>query len=242
MTLVQKLNSQGIEYFRKYLVTLKEKPEATPPFKILTDPNYSDAFQDQVKVENLEFESRIHMIRYLSNALGSLTTSPEIQGVGLWSWLSLFYFDLVCPQDLDGKRTPGTDCRHILSFGYRYRYTHLLAEPFQIFKMYGEKGRLLLHGAAHTGTKTLYEIAKRQNFITNSGIIEALDKLYFDCEINKPKAGALSKVKGGSLLRFIDVIQQLELNYDLYSMTAEEIMHLLPEEFSPWKELEPVSN
>ena len=82
MTLVYKLNPQGIEYFKKYLDTLKEKPGATPPLEILTDPNYSEAFQDRVKIENLEFENRIHMIEYLSKTLDSLNTSdlPEISG------------------------------------------------------------------------------------------------------------------------------------------------------------------
>jgi hypothetical protein len=242
MTLVHKLNSQGIEYFNKYLDTLKEKPEATPPLEILTDPDYSEAFQDQVKIETLKFESRIHMVKYLSKTLDRLNTSISMENKGLWNWLSLYYFDQVCPKNLEEKRTPGMDYRHILNTGYRHKHRHLLAGPFQVFKMYGEKARFLLDGVVSTENKAHHELAPRQNFITNPGIMGAVDVLYFDKQVNKPKVGAHSKTRGGSLFRFITLIQQLELTYDLYSMTAEEILYLLPEEFIPWKNLEPVSN
>jgi hypothetical protein len=39
----------------------------------------------------------------------------------------------------------------------------------------------------------------------------------------------------GTLLRFIDVVQQLDLNFDLYSMNAEALIGLLPSEFDAWK-------
>jgi hypothetical protein len=242
MTLVYKLNPQGIEYFKKYLDTLKEKPGATPPLEILTDPNYSEAFQDRVKIENLEFENRIHMIEYLSKTLDSLNTSVGLENNGLWSWLSLYYFDQVCPINLEGNRIPGMSYRHILEKGYRYQHRHLLAGPFSTHKMYGANSHLLLNGPPHQESQIHHEICARQGFITNRGIIEVANILYFSTKTNKPKPGVLSKTRAGSLLRLIDVIQQLELTYDLYSMKAEEIMHLLPEEFNLWKDLEPASN
>ncbi|HYM60086.1 MAG TPA: hypothetical protein VEZ11_04260 [Thermoanaerobaculia bacterium] len=35
--------------------------------------------------------------------------------------------------------------------------------------------------------------------------------------------------------RVVSVIQQLDLNYDLYGMTALEILALLPPEFDAWR-------
>ena len=57
----------------------------------------------------------------------------------------------------------------------------------------------------------------------------AAARLYFDYKKNKPKFGAMPRNKPGTLYRFIDVIQQLDLNYDLYSMSGDEIMDLLDE-------------
>jgi len=37
------------------------------------------------------------------------------------------------------------------------------------------------------------------------------------------------------LRRFVDVLQQLDVNYDLYSMSAEAIVGLLPDEFDKWR-------
>ena len=38
----------------------------------------------------------------------------------------------------------------------------------------------------------------------------------------------------GSLYRFVGVIQQLDVTYDLYSMSGTEIVSLLPAEFHHW--------
>jgi hypothetical protein len=71
--------------------------------------------------------------------------------------------------------------------------------------------------------------------ITNRGIMESLHILYFDQIKNKPKRGPImAKGAPGSLYRFIDVIQQLDVTYDLYSMSGPEITGILPAEFSHW--------
>jgi hypothetical protein len=35
--------------------------------------------------------------------------------------------------------------------------------------------------------------------------------------------------------RFVDVVQQLAVTYDLYSMQPGELLRLLPKEFEDWK-------
>ena len=115
---------------------------------------------------------------------------------------------------------------------------HLLAGSFETYRIYGEKARLLLYGPVHQANDVQARLAERQSFITNPGIIEVVDMLYFDEKNNKPKFGTQSKTKGGSLYRFITVIQQLDLTYDLYSMNAHDILSLLPEEFNKWKNFE----
>ena len=85
-------------------------------------------------------------------------------------------------------------------------------------------------------SKVHHELATRQSLITNRGIIEATHMLYYDESTDKPKRGVIvKKNKPGTLYRFIDVIQQLDLNYDLYSMSGEEVLELLPTEFNKWK-------
>lgn len=67
--------------------------------------------------------------------------------------------------------------------------------------------------------------------------MEAAYALYFDNTSQKPKRGSLMKNSPGTLYRFIDVVQQLDLTYDLYSMTGDQILQLLPGEFDRWRQL-----
>ena len=79
------------------------------------------------------------------------------------------------------------------------------------------------------------KLAGRQTLITNRGILDAARLMYFNESGNRPKRGALGREKTpGTLLRFIDVVQQLDLTYDLYSMSGREILKLLPPEFDRW--------
>lgn len=237
MTCARKLNSRGIKFFKKFLNDLRDKSILEPPFEILENPDYSDVFQDKAKVEKIEFQHRTHMVKYLSKSLIDLNASTGIDNTGLWNWLSLFYFNQVCPKDIDGKRKLGMDNRYILDDSFRYYHKHLLAGPFQTYKTYGNRARLILHGPVHTSNDIHLKLAERQNFITNPSIVGVADALYFDQDKNKPKLGAQSKTRGGSLHRFINVIQQLELTFDLYSMSSEEILKLLPKEFDAWQDM-----
>ena len=133
----------------------------------------------------------------------------------------------------------GRDCRHILEPGYPNGHRHLLAGPYLVYSLYGlgeDLSRLLLWTPLHVESQFHNELAGRQTLITNKGLLHAADKLYFDKSDNKPKRGALmEKNSPGTLLRFINIVQQLDLTYDLYSMSGEEILALLPPEFDKWK-------
>jgi hypothetical protein len=124
----------------------------------------------------------------------------------------------------------------ILETGFRYYNRHLLLGPYNIYLIHGDRAPLLLSGPINKTSSYYVELSSRQGLITNQGIIEAANLLYFDPKQKKPKRGAaLTERKPGTLLRFIDVIQQFDLTHDLYSMTGEEILDLLPSEFDEWK-------
>jgi hypothetical protein len=145
----------------------------------------------------------------------------------------------VCPPDESGLRKPGRDYRHILELGYPNGHRHLLAGAWLVYSVYGlqdKLSRLMLWTPLHIESKFHHELASRQTLITNKGILEAADKLYFRESEGRPEKGALmKKAAPGTLRRFIDVIQQLDLTYDLYSMSGEQILTLLPPEFEEWR-------
>ena len=79
-----------------------------------------------------------------------------------------------------------------------------------------------------------HQLASRQNLISNSSIVELADYLYFDPNKGAPKKGAPTKGRPGNIFRFVSIMQQFDLTYDLYSMSYKEILTLLPSEFKEW--------
>ena len=224
---------RGSETFREYLAGLRDRGAAEPPRELLGDQRASEPFESDVRIDQRKFSTRLDAGRYFTELFKTLTGLEE--DVGLWSWLSLFYFDQVCPPKPDGTRSPGRDYRHVLEPGYPYGHRHLLAGPFLVYRLHGEEGKLLLCTRLTVENGFHHQIASRQALISNGAIIRALNLLYWDDRAEKPKRGAQANGARGTLLRFIDVIQQLDMNYDLYSMSAEAIVELLPSEFDEWK-------
>jgi hypothetical protein len=235
--LVRILNDEGLRKFHQYLTDLRAGSAITPPRDILTDAWCSAKLPINIEIENQIFDNRMEAAKYLYETLRPMGHLKISQNVGLWSWLSFYYFDQVCPQIAGGKRRPGHDSRHILDLDYRRYYRHLLAGPVNTVKLHGNKAPLLLCNPLNRPSKFYEEFSSRQMFITNGGVIEAANLLYYDHKKETAKRGAaVTTRKDGTIHRFIDVIQQLDLNYDLYSMTGDEVLELLPAEFNKWKE------
>jgi hypothetical protein len=235
---IRQLTDRGLVAFRSYLDGLRAGSQAPPPATLLTEAGMSQRMPGGGQVEALGFQSRLEAARYLHEALAEVASDAIENEVGMWGWLSLFYFDQVCPPDPAGRRRPGRGYRHILEPGYPFGHHHLLGGAYMVYTVYdcGEAlAPLLLNTPLHVENTFCHQLASRQSFITNRGVMEAAARLYLDPQTQKPKRGAQIKRNApGTLHRFIDVIQQLDLNYDLYSMTGPQVIALLPAEFASW--------
>lgn len=238
---LRKFTDKGIERFRVYLRDLAAGLAAEHPRHLLTDPEFSRPVRGRVELEQHQFASRLILARYLDRILDDLPERPDklVNDVQLWSWMSLFFFDQVCPADDKGRRKPGRGYRHIPEPGYPYGHRHLIAGPYLVYTVYewqDELSKLLLHTPLSVESHFHHQITSRQSMITNRGIMEALHILYYDDAHSKPRRGPImNRDAPGSLYRFINVIQQLDVTYDLYSMSGAEIVSLLPKEFAHWK-------
>lgn len=235
---VRRLTQTGIDQFRDYLKKLREGGTAEPDRSLLTDPKTSEPFDRPISMEDRPFPTRLELARYLTEVFDGIEGLEE--AVGLWSWVSLLYFDQVCPPGPDRRRSPGRGYRHILEPGYPYGHRHLLGGPFLVYRLHGERARLLLSTRIYQENHFHHQLASRQTLISNPTIMEAADRLYFDERNRGPKRGAQHPGRTpGNLLRFIDVVQQLDLNYDLHSMSADALLDLLPAEFDQWRREKP---
>jgi hypothetical protein len=225
--------------FNVFLDSLSGEPECYGDPPLLTDPKLTEPKMPPAEVEHRTFGSRLAATEYLFTVFNEAgITMPELDR-GLWAWLSLLYFDELCPKDDRGRRKPGDRARWIpQTESSREYYRHLLAGPYRIFVAHRDNphcARLVLSGPLHTPGELVEQLASRKEYITNPGIMEAAARLYFDPVANRPRPGATTTNRGGTIRRFIDVLRQLDCTWDLYSFTADDILDKLPREFDRFK-------
>ena len=111
----------------------------------------------------------------------------------------------------------------------------MLFGPYQVYRRHGERAALLLFGPLHAESAIYHEIVSRRDLIANRGVIDAAVALYFDRKRGRPKSGVTSHGQPGTVRRFVRVLQQLDLTYDIYGLSARQLLELLPEEFDVWQ-------
>ena len=240
MQKVRCLTARGIDEFARYLDQLRRDRDLSPPVEILVDPSYSaPCALGNVFVESRGFASRREFAEYINQRFLEAGVIVDADESGIWEWLSLFYFDAVCPITRDGSRKPGVDGRHLLGDPEALRrHRHLLRGPYMLWHRYngsptGELDLLLCdelpkHKIAATN------LGERARLMASKGALVAASRLYVDPASGRPKKG-YSKEENG-LRAFCKFLKNLPECFDLSGMSADTIIALLPESFSTWLE------
>ncbi|MDI6732679.1 MAG: hypothetical protein QME51_02140 [Planctomycetota bacterium] len=229
------LNEQGLEKFQNYINQLKDGMDEDPPVDELSQEPFSVEFSPRIKVGKRTFANRLEMGKYLSEILQGISADKLTSEKGLWSWLALFWFDIICPRDDNGMRKILKSNHYICSSNWKYWHRHFIAASWDIYSTHKRFSRLFLGSPIFIHNDWTEQVASRQDFISNKYIVEAIDKLYWDESKEKPKPKALGPKVGGGLRRLIQLIQQFGRTYDLFSIPPKEFLSLLPQEFNNWK-------
>ncbi len=233
---VRALSDAGVERFRAYLAELRSGVTRAPPLQLLDDAGATRELPVETVVELRRFESRLALGVYLHERLAGMDAEDLDADAGLWAWLSLFFFDEVCPVRADGRRRPGQDYRHVPSFEYPTAHRHLLYGPYQVYRRHGVTAALLLSGPPHSESGVYHEIAGRRELIANRGVLDAATLLYYDAARRAPRPGAQGPTSSpGTVRRFVRVLQQLDMTYDIYGLSGRQLLELLPPEFDVWR-------
>ncbi|MEZ5395595.1 MAG: hypothetical protein R2724_22660 [Bryobacterales bacterium] len=187
-------------------------------------------------VEPRSFVTKYDAGLHLHQLLGLSSDQLRSDG-GLWSWLSVRFFDQVCPPDAKGRRKPLHDNARYLARVGEHRFgldKHLLFFPWKMVSLHREDAYPILSGPLRSDTSEQKEwIGSHYNLATP--LVTLCRRLYWDEERGRFKPGARSKDRPGSLQRFSRVARQLEVTYDIFGMSSEQIAALLPRrEFQPW--------
>jgi hypothetical protein len=201
---------------------------------MLEDETLSEAVKPQVTVEPQRFATRRAAAEYLSSRLTPLSEQDAAVNAGLWTWLTLFFFDELCPPSGAGRRVKN-DYHYVFEpKNPRHFYRHLLFIAWRSIRLAREHARLFLNCPVSTLDKFTVEVMKRLYLTRIPCIFEVLDRLYWDGERGRVRAGVtdFQTVKPGDLVhRFPIRMRQLEKTYDLFSLNADQLIELLGPEF-----------
>lgn len=227
----------GINEFRNYIKVLREKPLAQRP-NLNREP-FSREFSKKFFIDETKtFDTKMELAEYLDRVLKENEIRREIVlgESGLWTWLAYIWFDQLAPFNIDRSRKIKEEVRYIYSSRYHKYYRHYIATPYSIYSLHGrENSRIFLYSPVHEHNDFIEQCASRQFIIAYKNIVEAITRLYLDADTKRPKRGAESRDRKGNIRRFCRVMEQFELTYDIYNMSPDQILDLLPDEFNEWK-------
>jgi hypothetical protein len=231
---LHRFNDVGLRRIHEFLDALGADPALAVPTGLLMDPACVVAVAPAVDVEASNFENRMQAATYLDHLLSGVTSCDVSRDAGLWAWLTLFFFDEVCPADGHGRRKVGARARYVPEFtDFRKYYRHLLAGPYRIFRAHRdapERALSMLRGPLDKPGEITEQIASRQELVTNPIAVEAVTKLYIQPESLRPRRGAAGRGPG-SVRRLADVLNQFDLTWDLNSIQVTTLVDMLPHEF-----------
>ena len=232
---LRSLSEEGIEHFRNYLTRVRQGSTEDPPLHFLQEGELTRAVAPVTNVGNLSVSTKLELARDLKSSLENLSPEQLENDRGLWAWLTLFLIEQLAPARADGSRKLLAEELYVPSMHYQRKYRHLLIGPYTVYQLYQDGARVLLSGPVHVWSDIEEQLIGVREMTRMRGAIAAADLLYFDPVTQQPKKGITNRKKGGTLRRLRAVIAQLDLTYDLYAMSGQEILDLLPSEFDRFR-------
>lgn len=227
---LRRLNDPGILKFRDYIDSLRAGNKKAYPAYLLDDEQASSQIQISVEIERREFLNRYELGDYLRAQFADFDMQPFLGDCGFWSWIALFYFQQLCPEQ-DGILRPAHAYNYILSKSFRERPRHSIYITWQLVNRYGPESRFLLSGELWKRGEAIDQIMMRANVLSFEGVIRLASELYTDPSSGGFKRGTTSRKKGGSVYRYMKWLKQIENTYDLHSISVDGLKSILPKEF-----------
>lgn len=232
---LRRFTPTGLRAFQDFLDSCNTDTPQAYPEDVLTSPIDSEPVEPAVPFEWHPVVTRYQLAEQLSDQFAAADFRPRRNDVGLWSWLACSGFQDICTKSRDGKWKPGSVVRWIpRSNDFRRYYRHLVAGPYFIYQAHlDDPQRALAALCQKPGSPgdLVEQLASRQQIITNPTIMRVATDLFVDPETGRQDKRGNSKTTGGAR-RFLDVLGQLDVTWDLSLMSPRGLLGLLPEEFN----------
>ena len=249
---VHELTSDGIAAAKAWLSALRGGVSFPFPEAILTSPPYAQPVEPEIYVNRRKFSTRRDAGIYFIRLLAPLGHAQVINNPYLWSWLGMFYFDEVVRKDTNGNPNLGrdTDIAYVIDpapgpdagRSATRRYAHRLMLAYEIYRQHGENAWFMLDEPINSLRDFTQRLVAAQELFRSKGIVPLAHTLYVNPDTRRLKPNTVNYSRAnappGSLPRLIDVLNQLYMTYDVYGMSAEQLLPSLPSEFDRFKPIQ----
>lgn len=234
----------GMRVARNHLKLLRDTEGWTPlPTGLLTEHTYSQPVEPEVYVKERAFANRREAGQYLAEQLEPLGPGV-VERPCLWSWLGMFYLERMA-QDPTRRTSEYPETAYLIdpkNHGSRDRSHHRLLMAYEVWTQWGEAAWLLLDEPANAMGQFTARAVGFPELFRSKDVVRLMHTLYADRSAGGLRRGALGSSRAtappGSLPRLIDVLNQLSMTYDVYGMTEDQLLPLLPPEFDPFRPAE----
>lgn len=231
---LRRFTDSGLRAFESFLDLCNTENPVPYAQQILSNPVDSEPVKPVVELELVTVATRFELAQRLDLWFTSAGFDPQRSDVGLWAWLACFWFPKICAASGDGKMRPGSVVRWIpRSNDFRRYYRHLIAGPYFIYQAHRQNPQRAIAALCQkpgSPGDLVEQLASRQQIITNPAIMQVASDLFVDPSSGRQNKRANSKKAGGAR-RFIDVLAQFDVTWDLSMMSVDDLRVLLPGEF-----------
>ncbi len=235
MPSARELTPAGIARAREVLADSRAHPTMpiVVPHALLFDPPFSAEVPNAPQVLSQPFESRRAAAAYFTPLLAS-ARSRWFDHYGMWSWLGMYFLrDNIRMRDGRVDLFSRDESYVIFSDesqSERRRYLHYLWSAWQVAEVHPD-ATYILDRPLMDQSDIVDRVFSYPRLFNSVAIVQLILRLYADGTNSKPLSG---RSRGG-LRHLIRVLDQLERTHDIYGMTLDQLLSLLPADFDRWK-------
>jgi hypothetical protein len=237
---IRSFNAAGIERFEALLLSI-ENGAADPSCldALRYDPELTEVLVTDVEIPVGPFTRKFDVGMAVLSAVSSEQAEELLRNDDVWPWLSVVFRQSLFVHSKK-RGLVGDFSRHVVqalaSRDSKARHRHLVRGAVNMIVKLGPDVEFLM-GAPDQHVKFEEQImsrTERTQLASSREFAHAVARLYVDPVKKKTKPG--SKGTGaGNIVRLIKVRDQLELNHDVDSLTADELIAMLPDEFNKFR-------
>lgn len=234
---IRRFNREGLVRYSEFLNSLRADSRTHVPREMLEDASLTENLGVDILIEPREFPRRFEAARYLYDLLHDRGLREPERDTGMWAWITLFFFDEVCPLERNGTRLAREHAR-LFPFVERYDryYRHLLLGPYVLYAAHAEdpeRALCVLANPVHKPGEVVAQFAARKFTATSAAVLRVCTTLYVENGSYKSgsQTGGSKQDPSGSPRRLSDWWSQIDRTYDLGTAKEGAMLGILPREF-----------